>query len=195
MRRRKATVELFEELRREYEVGLGSVAGVARKFGVHRRLVREALGDAVPHERPPKERARPKIGPLAEYIDGILEADRRAPRKQRHTAHRIWVRITKERPEVTIVESTVRRYVRERKRGLGLRTYPEVFVPQQYAWVLSTRDPAGVSGRPRAGVSAPERGLPASEVRQPERSGEEDPARSSTRRDGTVRGVPLALGL
>jgi len=127
-------VELFEELRREYEVGLGSVAGVARKFGVHRRLVREALGDAVPHERPPKERARPKIGPLAEYIDGILEADRRAPRKQRHTAHRIWVRITKERPEVTIVESTVRRYVRERKRGLGLRTYPGVFVPQQYAW-------------------------------------------------------------
>ena len=134
MRRRKATVELFEELRREYEFGIGSVAGVARKFGVHRRLVREALGDAVPRARQTKERPRPKIGPLADYIDGILEADRRAPRKQRHTAHRIWVRITRERPEVTIVESTVRRYVRERKRVLGLRTSPEVFVPQQYAW-------------------------------------------------------------
>jgi hypothetical protein len=108
VRRRKATVELFEELRREYEFGVGSVAAVARKFGVHRRLVREALADAVPRQRATKERPRPKVGPLVEFIDGILEADRRAPRKQRHTAHRIWVRITKERPEVSIVESTVR---------------------------------------------------------------------------------------
>jgi hypothetical protein len=44
-------VELFEELRWEYEFGVGSVAGVARKFGVHRRLVREALGGAIPQER------------------------------------------------------------------------------------------------------------------------------------------------
>ena len=127
-------MELFEELRREYEFGVGSVAGVARKFGVHRRLVREALGQAVPQQRPAKERARPKLGPLAEFIDGILEADRRAPRKQRHTAHRIWVRISKERRELAIAESTVRQYVRERKRALGLRTSPEVYVPQQYAW-------------------------------------------------------------
>src|SRR5207302_11188111 len=97
VRRRKATVELFEAFRREYEFGVGSVAGVARKFGVHRRLVREALGDAVPCERANKERARPKIGAVAEFIDGILDADRRAPRKQRHTARRIWVRIHKER--------------------------------------------------------------------------------------------------
>jgi transposase len=110
------------------------VAGVARKFGVHRRLVREALGQAVPQQRPAKERARPKLGPVAAFIDGILEADRRAPRKQRHTAHRIWVRITREQPGVVIAESTVRQYVRERKRALGLKTSPEVFVPQQYAW-------------------------------------------------------------
>jgi transposase len=127
-------VGLFEELRREYEFGVGSVAGVARKFGVHRRLVREALGQAVPQQRPAKERARPKLGPVAAFIDGILEADRRAPRKQRHTAHRIWVRITREQPGVVIAESTVRQYVRERKRALGLKTSPEVFVPQQYAW-------------------------------------------------------------
>jgi len=127
-------VELFEELRREYEYGVGSVAGVARKLGVHRRLVREALGQAVPQQRPTTERARPKIGPLAAFIDGILEADRRAPRKQRHTAHRIWARIGKERPEVAVAESTVRQYVRARKRALGLRISPEVYVPQQYAW-------------------------------------------------------------
>ena len=127
-------MELFEELRREYEFGVGSVAGVARRFGVHRRLVREAVSNAVPRQRTADERPRPKIGPLVEFIDGILEADRRAPRKQRHTAHRIWARISKERPDVSIVESTVRRYVRQRKRELGLGTSREVFIPQQYTW-------------------------------------------------------------
>ena len=127
-------MELFEELRREYEFGVGSVAGVARKFGVHRRLVREALVGAIPQQRLAAARRRPKTGLVAEFIDGILEADRRAPRKQRHTAHRIWVRITKERPEVKIAEATVRQYVREQKLAMGLRTRPEVFIPQQYAW-------------------------------------------------------------
>ena len=91
-------MELFEEIRREYEHGVGTVAGVARRFGVHRRLVREALGSAMPKERPPTARARPRTGPVAAFIDGILEADRRAPRKQRHTARRIWVRLGKELP-------------------------------------------------------------------------------------------------
>ena len=94
---RRAKVELFEQIRREYEFGAGTIRGVAQQLGVHRRLVRQALADAVPRQRATKERPRPKIGPLVEFIDGILEADRRAPRKQRHSAHRIWVRITKER--------------------------------------------------------------------------------------------------
>ena len=34
---RRAKVELFEEIRREYEFGVGSVRAVARKLGVHRR--------------------------------------------------------------------------------------------------------------------------------------------------------------
>jgi transposase len=136
MRRRKATVELFEEIRREYEHGIGSVAGVARKIGVHRRLVREAVGSAVPRERPPKARSRPRTGPVTAFIDAVLEADRRAPRKQRHTGHRIWVRLRKELPEAPIAESTVRAYVRERKRALGVRLAGtrELCVPQQYAW-------------------------------------------------------------
>jgi transposase len=73
------------------------------------------------------------LGPVVDFIDGILEADRKAPRKQRHTAHRIYVRIGEERPEAVVAESTVRRYVRERKRALGLQSR-ETFVPQSYAW-------------------------------------------------------------
>ena len=46
-------MELFEEIRREYEFGAGTIKGIARKLGVHRRLVREALASATP--RPKKE--------------------------------------------------------------------------------------------------------------------------------------------
>lgn len=126
-------MELFEAIRREYEFGVGTIQGVARKLGVHRRMVREAIGSAVPEERAEAMRPRPCLGPVVDFIDSILEADREAPRKQRHTAHRIYVRIGKERTEVQVAESTVRQYVRERKRVLGLLNR-ETYVPQSYAW-------------------------------------------------------------
>jgi hypothetical protein len=34
---RRAKVELFEEIRREYQFGVGTIKGTARKLGVHRR--------------------------------------------------------------------------------------------------------------------------------------------------------------
>ena len=40
-------MELFEQLRSEFERGVGTVQGVARKFGVHRRQVRQALSSVV----------------------------------------------------------------------------------------------------------------------------------------------------
>lgn len=126
-------MELFEQIRREYEHGVGTIKGVARKLGVHRRMVREAIANAVPPARKRPVRARPKLGPATEFIDGVLESDRKAPRKQRHTAHRIWVRLGKERPEIQVAECTVRRYVRQRKRELGLKG-GETFVPQSYHW-------------------------------------------------------------
>ena len=126
-------MELFEEIRREYEFGIGTIAGVARKFGVHRRLVREALGSAVPVEKPTPTRARPRVEPVAAFIDRILETDRQAPRKQRHTAHRIYVRLREEYPDCPIAESTVRRYVRQQKEVLGLLSR-QTFVPQHYAY-------------------------------------------------------------
>jgi hypothetical protein len=69
---RRKDVELFEAIRREYQFGVGTVKGVARKFGVHLRMVREALADAVPKERRVIERARPKLDPAVPFIDGIF---------------------------------------------------------------------------------------------------------------------------
>ena len=57
---------------------------------------------------------------MAAFIDEVLRADGQAPRKQRHTARRIYVRLRQEMPEHPIAESTVRQYVRERKKTLGL---------------------------------------------------------------------------
>jgi transposase len=126
-------VELFEEIRREYEFGVGTIAGVAKKLGVHRRMVREAVAHAMPAKRKPTVRRAWKLEAVREFIDSILEADRKAPRKQRHTAHRIWQRIREQFPDNVIAERTVRQRVQARKRELGIDAR-EAFVPQSYAW-------------------------------------------------------------
>jgi transposase len=59
-------------------------------------------------------------------IAGWLDADREAPRKQRHTARRIWQRLVEEHG-AQVSERQVCRYVRERRRALG--EVGEVFVP------------------------------------------------------------------
>ena len=126
-------MDLFEQLRREYEFGVGTIAGVAAKFGVHRRMVRRALAGALPPPHRYPARAKPKLDAVAAFIDQVLEEDRRAPRKQRHTARRIYQRICQAFPDAAIAESTVRNHVRARKRQLGLLGC-ETFVPQSYTW-------------------------------------------------------------
>jgi hypothetical protein len=51
-----------------------------------------------------------KLGPLREHIERMLEVDRQAPRKQRHTTHRIWTRLRAGQPELPVAEPTVLRY-------------------------------------------------------------------------------------
>lgn len=126
-------MELFEQIRREYEHGAGTIQGVARKLGVHRRMVREALANAMPRSRKRAVRERPRLDPLIPFIDAILTADLKAPRKQRHTARRIFNRIRTELPNAEAAESTVREYVRERKLAMGL-SRAEIFIPQSYPW-------------------------------------------------------------
>jgi transposase-like protein len=66
---RRTKVELFEQIRREYELGVGTIAGVARQFKVHRRWVRQALHSALPPARRSVPRCRPRLEPVQAFID------------------------------------------------------------------------------------------------------------------------------
>jgi transposase len=120
-------VEQFEQIRRDHAREELSIRELAKRHGVHRRAVRQALESAIPPaKRAPESRSAPKLGRYHAIVDEILEADREAPRKQRHTARRIWQRLVAEQGAV-VSERQVSRYVHDKRRELG--EVGEVFVP------------------------------------------------------------------
>ena len=123
-------MQLYEQIRRVHEREKLSIRALARRFGVHRREVRAALESAVPAPRKIPQRSAPKMDEFKSIIDAWLEADRSLPRKQRHTARRVWQRLVDEHG-ADVGESTVRRYVkvvRERHETPLI----EVAVPQRH---------------------------------------------------------------
>lgn len=90
-------------------------AEIARRLGLSRNTVAKYadMADMSPAAPEPRSRARRALGPDdAAWIDAVLEADSGAPRKQRHTAKRIYDRLVAERGYKGSY-STARRYVRE----------------------------------------------------------------------------------
>ena len=127
----RSRVELFEQIRRAHRLEGLSIRELADRHGVHRRTVRQALDSAVPPPRKCYERRpRPALDAWVTVIDGWLLADRDAPRKQRHTARRIWQRLVAERG-ATLAEVTVSRYVARRRVELGLVDV-DVAIPQTH---------------------------------------------------------------
>ncbi len=126
-------MELFEAIRRDRRLDESvSIRGLADRYGVHRRTVRQALADPVPPQRKATVRPAPVLDPMRELIDEMLASDLTAPRKQRHTAVRVRDRLLTEHG-LSVSYSTVRDYVRVARPRIWAaagRALDEVFVPQ-----------------------------------------------------------------
>lgn len=123
-------VELFELIRHDFFKSGLSRRDIEKKRGVGRRTINQAIENATPPDRKRPVRTSPQISEeVRGFIHRILETDKAAPRKQRHTARRIWQRLRDELGS-TVAESTVRNYVREAKRALAIGQ--KVFVPQHH---------------------------------------------------------------
>jgi len=113
------TVEQIEDIRRAYYQGHKSIRAIAREQGHGRDVIRAAIAGTTPG--PPRYRLRRrKPQPVRETIhpivDAWLTADREAPRKQRHTAKRVYTRLVAEHG-YTGSERTVRLYVQDWKKA------------------------------------------------------------------------------
>lgn len=123
-------VELFERIRIERILHGKSIRTIARELHVHRRTVRQAIEGAVPPPRKAPVRTPPVLTPaLRQVINEWLVADQTAPRKQRHTARRIFVRLCREH-DFQGSETTVRRYVRNQRRTLAVTK--DCFIPRDH---------------------------------------------------------------
>ena len=84
-------VDVYLRVREAVMVEGMSIREVSRVFGLHRDTVRKVLAFSVPpgyrRQNPPRH---PKLEPFTGIIDRILGDDLKVPRKQRHTAKRIY---------------------------------------------------------------------------------------------------------
>jgi transposase len=90
-------MENWSEIRRRVLVDGQSKRSVCREFDIHWDTLQKILS----HPEPPgyrraTPRPRPKLDPFLPVIHQILDADRKAPKKQRHTTIRIFHRLRDE---------------------------------------------------------------------------------------------------
>jgi transposase len=121
---RMKVVDLYARVRRACHAEGMSQRQAARVFGIDPKTVAKMLRFSVPpgyrRSKPP---ARPRLDAFVPVIDRILQEDEGRPRKQRHTARRIFERLKAEHGFAG-GETIVKDYVRERRlRGR------EMFVP------------------------------------------------------------------
>ena len=90
-------MEAWVEIRRRVLTGELSKRAACREYNLHWDTLKKILvHDEPPGYRRSQPRAKPKIEPYLSIIHEILESDRQAPRKQRHSAQRIFDRIRSE---------------------------------------------------------------------------------------------------
>jgi transposase len=129
-------VELFAAIRFDWQRNGSSIRALADKYGVHRRTVRQAIESVVPPERRTPARATPVLNQVSGWIDVMLREDLQAPRKQQHTARRIFDRLVDEH-DASVSYSYVAKYVNRRRPQIAAEDRDRAgvidgFVPQTH---------------------------------------------------------------
>jgi len=120
----RSDMEFWKEVRREVLTNELSQRAACRKYGLGWHTLKKILAHAEPpgyRQRQPRKKR--KLGAYLPIIEQILEADREAPQKQRHTVRRIFERLRDEHGYpggLTMVSLAVRDWRQARK---------EVFLP------------------------------------------------------------------
>ena len=120
-------VDQYEFIRTGYRVYGKSIKEIARETGHSKNTIKKVLRGEYKVYRQRDNQPFPVLEPYLEIIDGWLKSDKENPKKQRHTAVRVYNRLKLEHG-FKGAETTVRRYVREAKLRLGL-TGQTAFIP------------------------------------------------------------------
>jgi transposase len=111
-------VELYAAIRFDWQRNQMSVRALAEKYSVHRRTVREAIASPIPPPRKCPPRRTLVLDTVRDAVDAMLVEDLTAPRKQRHTARRIFERLCAEQ-DARVSYSYVAKYVHRRRPQLA----------------------------------------------------------------------------
>jgi predicted transcriptional regulator len=84
-------VDQYEYIRTAQRIYGKNVSEIARETGHSRNTVKKVLRGEFTGYSPRKIQPFPVLGPYHEIIFKWLEGDLESPKKQRHTAKRIWV--------------------------------------------------------------------------------------------------------
>lgn len=123
-------VDEKELIRRAYLLDGQSKRQIAKERKHSRNSIAAVVADPqTARYRLTQPRAAPVMDAVKAIVNAWLVADQTAPRKQRHTAHRIFERLVTEQ-SFQGKESTVRRYVRLRRAEIEL---PEAFLLLEYS--------------------------------------------------------------
>jgi len=120
-------MNIWTEIRRLVLTKQKSKRAICEEYKIHWKTLQKILL----HEEPPgyrlkKPRPKLKLEPFLPIIQEILKQDQKAPKKQRHTAKRIFERLRDEygyEGKLTVVKDAVRAWKQSRA---------EVFMPPEF---------------------------------------------------------------
>ena len=120
-------MDQYELVRTGHRVYGQNISELSRLTGHSRNTVKKAIRGEPWGYKERSHQPFPALGDHVEIIDNWLKSDKDKPKKQRHTAHRVYNRLVDEH-NYKGCESTVRRYVRLAKMTFGIDT-PCAFIP------------------------------------------------------------------